>query len=751
MPVRWRFLRHPRRTVLTVLNGGRRLVGLAPRPDLPRILAPPPVTSLASYVEERHGAGPLPLLRESLELVARYAADDAAFERSPDLPALLAKVRRLAGAAAPATDAPDVSIIIPVHNALVCTLTCLAALLDLPTGFRYEIIIADDASRPAGQAVLREIGGPVRHVAQKRNLGFIRNCNAAAEAARGRYLVFLNNDTFVLPGWLDALIATLQADLTIGLVGSRLLNDDGTLQEAGGIIWQDGSGWNYGRGQDPRIPAAGFVRDVDFCSGASLAIARSLWRKLGGFDTRYAPAYFEDSDLAFRVRASGRRVVYQPFSEVVHHEGCSHGRDLTSGGKAWQARNVSLFTARWRETLLAGHFPNGESGFLARDRSRGVPHVLFVDHYVPQWDQDAGSRTIFDFMRTFLERGFRVTLWPANQYYDREYVERLQRMGVEVIYAVPGALDMGAWLREAGASLGYVLLSRPEVAATFLPVVRANSAASVLFYGHDLHWKRLEMEFDTTGDPGLPRSIAEMRKLERSLWEAVDAVCYPSEAECAVVRSEVSVPAIALPMAAFDAAPQESAGESARAGRHVMFIGGFGHKPNVDGILWFMAEVWPRLVARDPAFRITIAGSHPPPEVLALAGDAVTVTGRISAVDLAALYRHASVAIAPLRYGAGVKGKVIEAFASGIPMVTTSVGVQGIADPVDLAFVADDAGAFAAAVLSAEDDSRCAAGKVARARAFIRDSYSTAAIARQLSGVVPDLNNKTGSINQEKK
>src|SRR5690606_18449202 len=136
------------------------------------------------------------------------------------------------------------------------------------------------------------------------------------------------------------------------------------------------------------------------------------------------------------------------------------------------------------------------------------------------------------------------------------------------------------------------------------------------------------------------------------------------------------------------------AGESVRAGRHVMFIGGFGHKPNVDGILWFMAEVWPRLVARDPAFRITIAGSHPPPEVLALAGDAVTVTGRISAADLAALYARASVAIAPLRYGAGVKGKVIEAFASGIPMVTTSVGVQGIADPVDLAFVADDAGAF---------------------------------------------------------
>ncbi len=103
-------------------------------------------------------------------------------------------------------------------------------------------------------------------------------------AGEGRYVVFLNNDTIVLPGWLDELIAPFAADPAVGMTGSKLINGDGTLQEAGGILWNDGSAWNYGRGSNARLPHFSYSKDVDYISGASIAFPKTLWDELGGFD-----------------------------------------------------------------------------------------------------------------------------------------------------------------------------------------------------------------------------------------------------------------------------------------------------------------------------------------------------------------------------------------------------------------------------------------------------------------------------------
>jgi GT2 family glycosyltransferase len=747
-PVRWRAIRHPRRAAIDAVNVVRRRLGLAPLSRERRVPRPalsrPVAAGLFAYVEERHGAGIVPLLRRCMAFATR-PGEAAVIEQSEELAAFLAEVRLAAAAIGPRP--VDVSIIIPVRDALAPTLACLAALLAMPTRYGFEILIGDDASGVATRTALAGIGGPVRHILHPANLGFLRNCNAVAAAARGRHLVFLNNDTVVLPGWLDALIDTLEEDPTVAVAGSKLLNADGTLQEAGGIIWRDGSGWNLGRGQDPRAPEFNFVRETDYCSGASLAVPAAVWRRLGGFDERYAPAYFEDSDFAFRARAAGFRVIYQPFSEIIHHEGLSHGRDPRKGIKAWQVRNRDVFVDRWRQVLAREHFTNGESVFVARDRSRERPHVLFFDHYVPQPDRDAGSRTIFDFMRTFQERGFRVTLWPENQHYDRPYVERLQRMGIEVVYALARGRDPATWLGDAGKALDYVFLSRPQVARHFIAAVRRNTRAKVLFYGHDLHWQRLELEYRATGNPALPAHIRHLHDLEIEMCRAADAVFYPSETECAVVRREVDTPVFMLPMAAYDTRDRER-GDSAVDVRHLLFVGGFAHTPNVDGVEWFIAKIWPELLRRDSRLRLTIAGSNPPQRVLALADAAVTVTGWLSADDLAALYARVGVAVVPLRFGGGVKGKVLEAFAAGVSVVATSVGVQGIPDAGSLAFVADEPAAFAVAVLAAISDRETAERKCVAARDFMQRQYSTAGIAAALSVVVPELLDTTKKVKE---
>lgn len=169
--------------------------------------------------------------------------------------------------------------------------------------------------------------------------------------AFGDYLVFLNNDTEVRKGWLKALLDTFENNDDCGAVGCKLVYPDGKLQEAGGIIFSDGSGWNYGRGMDPNDPKFNFVREVDYCSGAALMVRKDLWDQIGGFDDRFAPAYYEDTDLCFEIRRRGYKVYYQPKSVVVHHEGVTAGTDITSGFKRYQLINREKFYEKWFKVI----------------------------------------------------------------------------------------------------------------------------------------------------------------------------------------------------------------------------------------------------------------------------------------------------------------------------------------------------------------------------------------------------------------
>ncbi len=214
---------------------------------------------------------------------------------------------------------PVASIIIPAYNQFAYTYNCLKSILETCKGISYEVIVADDNSSDETRD-LAKFSENIRHVRNESNLGFLRNCNNAARLARGKYIVFLNNDTKVLEHWLSSLIETMEKDETVGLAGSKLIYPDGTLQEAGGIVWNDATGANYGRGRDPFHAEYNYVKEVDYVSGASIIIRKTLWDEIGGFDEIYAPAYCEDSDLAFEVRRRGFRVVYNPARSFIHLE-----------------------------------------------------------------------------------------------------------------------------------------------------------------------------------------------------------------------------------------------------------------------------------------------------------------------------------------------------------------------------------------------------------------------------------------------
>ncbi|EQD73137.1 glycosyltransferase, partial [mine drainage metagenome] len=302
-------------------------------------------------------------------------------------------------------------------------------------------------------------------------LGFGPSSNRGAEAARGRYLVFLNNDTEVQPGWLAALLGTFQRDEEAGLVGVRLVYPDGSLQEAGGQTFPDGSAANCGRGQDPEAPPYRYLREVDYCSAACIMVPRSLFRSLGGFDPAYGRAYYEDTDLAFKVRQAGRRVYYQPQALVLHHEGASAGRDPGDprSVKHGQEINRTIFRTRWAAELEERdrRGPGKDPDHLGETQRR----ILFVDDTMLTPDRDSGSLRAFRLLQLIREEGFHPIFCPRNLKGRRPYLEALEQEGVEC-WHTPHIESVAEYLRRYGRSLDLVMLSRFEVARMLMPEVR---------------------------------------------------------------------------------------------------------------------------------------------------------------------------------------------------------------------------------------------------------------------------------------
>lgn len=595
---------------------------------------------------------------------------------------------------------PQVSLIIPVYGQHVMTYTCLKSIAETCADESIEVIVIDDCTpAPEGDAAaaLSCVSG-ITVVRNETNLGFLRNCNKAAAMAKGEFIVLLNNDTIVTAGWLAAMRRVWDERRDVGLVGAKLIYPDGVLQEAGGILWRDGSAWNWGRNQDASLPAYNYLREVDYCSGACLMIRRDFWNTLGGFDERYVPAYYEDTDLAFRVREAGKRVFYQPAATVVHFEGKSSGTDLSQGIKKYQVINQETFFARWKN-VLAKHRINGLLPNLERDRY-AKRRILVLDACMLTPDQDSGSLRMFEILGVMAKLDCKVTFLADNLEYREPYVSHIKALGVEVIYH-PVHSSVSQFLERHACEYEVVFLSRATVAVKHIDTVKnAAPRARVIFDTVDLHFLRQEREAELANDSIARAAAARMKRTELDIMAKADVTLVVSPVEETLL--EEIAPDVRVSIVSNIHVPMPGKKPfTERAG--AIFIGGFRHPPNLDAVTWYVENVLPILRARGANIITTVIGSNAPPALQKYAADDFVIAGFVP--DVTPYYDAARLSIAPLRYGAGVKGKVNIAMQYGVPVVATSPSVEGmyLHDGVDV-LRADDAAAFAEAMIRANRD-----------------------------------------------
>ncbi len=595
-----------------------------------------------------------------------------------------------------AVHAPAVSVVIPTVSQAAHLSSCLASLQAHTPPSSIEIVVVLNGA----SADVRDVVGltrGIRVVESAVNRGFAGGCHLGVRAASGDCLLFLNDDVQVTPGWLAPLLETVRR-ARVGAVAPRVLAPDGTVQEIGSVIWRDGTTRPIGRGLPGSSVAWRWRRRVDYASACALLVRRDAWDAAGGFDAGYHPAYYEDVDFCLGLEQAGYEVWVDPRSDVVHAESAStmpafkqflfarhHARLVSSRSAALVHRQPA--------PVSPGLVPAAERAAVSRLQSPGL-RVLVVDDRVPRHGIGSGFDRMADVVLSLAAHGVQVTCLATGS--PPEFVPALARAGVEVLDDDPEAA-----LAAALSTCDLVLVSRPNNAAVVQRALDAMAPGDRPTYVYDaeaLYHRRVERQAalgDADTAPPLQAQAAQWRAIEHGVAAHADAVvCVSSDEADFFRRAGAAAVHVRTPWLRQSTLTDSSLAGRADLGFAAGWLAGEG-SPNADGLDWFAREVLPLVADAVPWVRLRVTGTLPP-SLRRLEGPHLRAEGFVS--DLAGFYRQLRVAVVPLRFGAGVKLKTVEAVQHGVPIVATGIGAEGLDELGACIAVHDEPGAFAAAV-----------------------------------------------------
>ncbi|MGN6646859.1 MAG: glycosyltransferase [Cytophaga sp.] len=575
--------------------------------------------------------------------------------------------------------APDVSIIIPIYNQAAYTINCLSGLYhNISNRYTCEIIVVNDQSTDNSLQLLTEKFSGIHVITNASNLGFVRSCNAGAAQAKGTYICFLNNDTYVQPNWLEVLVDRIKPDNSIGLVGSMLIYPNGELQEAGGIIWNNGNGYNFGKHDHRYASTFNYVREADYISGASILLRKEDFNALGGFDELFVPAYYEDTDLCFSVRHKlNKKVVYCPASKALHYEGITSGTNLNAGVKKHQVINKEKFLTKWKKELDAYYFnedvKNIPASLLKYYKQK---HILIIDSYVPCYNKESGSNRLFRIIKIIQQLGYKITFLPDDKKALQPYTHELQEMGVEVLFrSKKYYTSIVRQLNEILPSIDIAWICRPELFEKYHPGLSKNQNIKFIYDTIDLHFLRLKRENELF--PHKKNDWKAVKNMELSAAGKATVTLAITPADETILRDLHVKNTAVIPnihTIRYDVSNNESGEFNKRSG--LLFIGGYNHPPNTDAVVWLVKQIMPLVWKKIPDMNVTLLGNNPNKEVLKLISEQVHVPGFID--DVTPHFNAHKVFVAPLRYGAGMKGKIGQSLEFGLPVISTGIGVEGM-------------------------------------------------------------------------
>jgi GT2 family glycosyltransferase len=564
------------------------------------------------------------------------------------------------------TAAPEIAVVMVLFNKFELTMLALASLRDNFAG-GIELILVDNDSVDDTRRIADYVRG-TKIIRNPSNLGFLRACNLGLGAVTAPAVLYLNNDVELAHGTIVAALARLNSDAAIAAVGGKIIRSNGVLQEAGSIIWNEGTTIGYLRDASPLVPEANFVRDVDYCSAVFLLCKTAVVQEFGGFDEAFSPAYFEEVDLCVRLITAGYRVVYEPLVVVYHLEFGS--ASTTEASMALMRRGKRIFKKKHQAFLAGQYAPAAKNLVRARARN-GRRHVLYIEDTVPLRRLGSGFVRSNDVVHGLADLGFDVHVFPTNGapydvmslygdlpdsaeiLHDREFFGLAdflaERQGFyDLIWIARTHNFTRCWpvLKAAGIDP-----QKTPVVLDTEAVVTAREAAQAALQGKTFDFAaRLKVEFAGTG-----------------ICTQVLAV---NAAEAALL-TQAGLPRVAVLGTARAPAPTP-AGFGAREG--LLFVAAIHQKdsPNLDALHWYVSEIYPelaKLCANPPVLNVV---GHTQRDIdLSPFSSHKGLKLHGAASELAPFYNAARLFIAPTRYAAGTPYKLFEAASFGLPCVAT--------------------------------------------------------------------------------
>ena len=560
------------------------------------------------------------------------------------------------------------SIIIVLYNQAHLGLLCFKSLLD-HANVNFELVIIDNASKDRTKDLLARIDN-AEIIRNDKNLGFVEAVNQGGEIAKGQYILLLNNDAIIQEKALSNAIRTMDSDSNVGAVGGKIKLINGTLQEAGSIIWNDGSCLGYGRGENPNDPKFNFKRQVDYCSGAFLLLRNADFSRLGGFDTDYAPAYYEESDFCIRLQKFGLKIIYDPSVEIVHYEFASSGN--TTDALSLQKRNRKILLGKHSEWLATKHAPTQEKVLLARS-ANDFENILLIDDRVPHPALGSGYPRCADILNSLASFDYNITLFPLQFPIDdwKSCYETLDH-SIEIILN-QGKSGLDSFLRSREGFFQYIIISRVHNMEFLRSLAKDNRGlldnAKIIYDAEALTASREIIRRSLQGRGVTSDKQVEMIRSEMEKCSMADSVIAVSEQEAQAYKNHgmQNVHVLGHKISA-------NPGDNTFINREgLLFVGALRDEgsPNVDSLLWFCINVLPLIEKKLENIKIYVVGDLGAPSLFTIKKENLSFLGQIK--DLSEIYNRCRVFIAPTRFAAGIPHKVHHATANGIPCVTTEL------------------------------------------------------------------------------